>query len=113
MGSAWVPHLLYRLDHIGHLTRREIPSFGGALARRPSEIFLDRIWVSPFPEENVPALVDVIGPRHVLMGSDFPHGEGTPQPSDYVQSLKGLDDTTVRLIMRENALGLICGGTAA
>ena len=113
MGSAWVPHLLYRLDHIGHLTRREIPSFGGALARRPSEIFLDRIWVSPFPEEDILALVDVIGVEHVLMGSDFPHGEGTPKPSDYAEALKGLDPASVKRIMRDNALGLICGKVAA
>jgi hypothetical protein len=30
-----------------------------------------------------------------------------------VRSLKGLDEAAVRLIMRENALGLICGATAA
>jgi predicted TIM-barrel fold metal-dependent hydrolase len=113
MGSSWVPLLLYRLDHVGHLVDRQVRSFGGELAQRPSEIFREHIWVSPFPEENVPALVDVIGASHVLMGSDFPHGEGTPQPSDYVRSLKGLDEAAVRLIMRENALGLICGATAA
>jgi len=115
MGSAWVPLLLHRLDHVGHLGhlgRRAIPSFGGALTRRPSEIFLEHIWVSPFPEEDVPALVDVIGPERVLMGSDFPHGEGTPKPADYAASLSGLDAATVRRIMRDNALELICGTAA-
>jgi predicted TIM-barrel fold metal-dependent hydrolase len=113
MGSSWVPLLLHRLDHVGHLSDRRIRSFGGELDARPSEIFHRHIWVSPFPEENIPALVDVLGPTRVLMGSDFPHGEGTPQPSDYARSLDGLDDATVRLIMRDNALGLICGRAAA
>jgi predicted TIM-barrel fold metal-dependent hydrolase len=113
MGSAWVPSLLYRLDHVGHLTERRVRSFGGELADRPSEILKQHVWVSPFPEEDIPALVDVIGAGRVLMGSDFPHGEGTPQPSDYVNCLKGLDGASVRRIMRDNALGLIRGAVAA
>jgi len=108
MGSSWVPLLLYRLDHVGHLTDRRVRSFGGELSAKPSDIFKEHIWVSPFPEEHIPPLVDLLGADHVLMGSDFPHGEGTPQPADYVNSLKGLDDATVRRIMRENALELIC-----
>jgi hypothetical protein len=47
------------------------------------------------------------------MGSDWPHGEGTPKPSDYARSLKGLDAASVKRIMRDNALGLIRGRVAA
>jgi predicted TIM-barrel fold metal-dependent hydrolase len=113
MGSSWVPLLLHRLDHVGHLVDRQITSFGGRLPQKPSEIFRESVWVSPFPEDDIPPLVDLIGAEHVLMGSDWPHGEGTPKPADYVQSLKGLDAATVRRIMRDNALGLICGRVAA
>jgi predicted TIM-barrel fold metal-dependent hydrolase len=108
MGSAWVPLLLYRLNHVGHLTDRRIKSFGGELTARPSEVFRQNIWVSPFPEDDIPPLVELLGADRVLMGSDFPHGEGTPMPSDYVNSLKGLDDATIRRVMRENALEVIC-----
>ena len=113
MGSSWVPLLLHRLDHVGHLVDRQITSFGGRLPQKPSEIFRQSVWVSPFPEDDIPPLVDLIGAEHVLMGSDWPHGEGTPKPADYAQSLKGLDAATVRRIMRDNALGLICGRVAA
>jgi hypothetical protein len=41
------------------------------------------------------------------MGSDWPHGEGTPQPADYIECLDGFADTEVRKIMRENALSLV------
>ena len=40
------------------------------------------------------------------MGSDFPHAEGIPEPSDYVRELEGFTPGEVRMIMRENALGL-------
>jgi predicted TIM-barrel fold metal-dependent hydrolase len=112
MGSSWVPLLLYRLDHVGHLVDRQITSFGGRLPQKPSEIFRQSVWVSPFPEENIPPLVDLLGAEHVLMGSDWPHGEGTPKPSDYAQSLTGLDPASVKRIMRDNALGLIRGHVA-
>jgi predicted TIM-barrel fold metal-dependent hydrolase len=114
LGSYWVPLLLHRLDHAGHLVdRRSVTTFGGTLEGRPSEIFLQHVWVSPFPEEDVPALADLIGIDHVLMGSDFPHGEGTPRPVDYLQALKGLDPASIKRIMRDNALELICEGSVA
>jgi predicted TIM-barrel fold metal-dependent hydrolase len=37
-----------------------------------------------------------------MFGSDFPHSEGIPDPMQYVSQLKGLDDITVRKIMRDN-----------
>jgi hypothetical protein len=40
------------------------------------------------------------------MGSDFPHGEGTPQPSDYPRALKGLDEVSIRRIINDNGLAL-------
>jgi predicted TIM-barrel fold metal-dependent hydrolase len=113
MGSSWVPLLLHRLDHVGHLVDRQITSFGGRLPQKPSEIFRQSVWVSPFPEDDIPPLVDLIGAERVLMGSDWPHGEGTPKPADYAQSLKGLDAGSVKRIMRDNALGLIRGRVAA
>jgi predicted TIM-barrel fold metal-dependent hydrolase len=114
LGSHWVPLLLHRLDHAGHLVdRRRVTTFGGTMEGNPSEVFLEHVWVSPFPEEDVPALAQLIGVEHVLMGSDFPHGEGTPRPADYAQALEGLDPTSIKRIMRDNAMDLICGHLAA
>lgn len=111
LGSYWVPLLMHRLDHAGHLVeRRQVTSFGGSLTGRPSELFRRHVWISPFPEEDVPALVDLVGADRVLMGSDFPHGEGTPQPTDYLPALKGLDDLSIRKITHDNGLALLRGG---
>ena len=107
MGSSWVPLLLYRLDHVGHLVDRQVRSFGGELAQRPSEIFREHIWVSPFPEDDIAHLVDSIGAERVLLGSDWPHLEGTPQPIDYLPQLGKLDADSVRRIMRDNGLELL------
>jgi predicted TIM-barrel fold metal-dependent hydrolase len=109
LGSSWLPYLLHRLDHIGGggMTSRRITAFGETLKDRPSEIFRRKIWVSPWPEENVPNLAKIIGVDHVLMGSDWPHAEGIRQPRDYAQCLAGLDQKSVKRIMRDNALELV------
>jgi predicted TIM-barrel fold metal-dependent hydrolase len=107
MGGSWVPYLMHSLDHAGGIAERRVTAFGVRLTEKPSEIFKQHVWVSPFPEEDVVALTRAIGVEHVLMGSDWPHAEGTPTPSDYAQCLGGLDDTSIRKIMRENALSLV------
>lgn len=107
MGGSWVQYLLHSLDHAGGVFERRVTAFGTVLPDKPSEIFNRHVWISPFPEEDVRALADVIGTDHVLMGSDWPHGEGTPEPADYRGCLVGFSDAEVRKIMRENALSFI------
>jgi predicted TIM-barrel fold metal-dependent hydrolase len=107
MGASWVSYLLTRLDHAGGLVNRRISSFGGTLTDTPSEIFKQHIWVAPFPEEDVPALARTIGAEHVLMGSDWPHAECMPRPSDYLHCLDGLDSQAIKHIMRDNIKSLV------
>lgn len=113
MGCGWVPYLMKRLDHAGGLINRKITSFGGTLDDRPSEIFKRHVWVAPFPEEDVPGLVEQIGSNHVLMGSDWPHAESVPRPREYVECLKGISDADKQNIMRNNIQGLIAQSIAA
>jgi predicted TIM-barrel fold metal-dependent hydrolase len=63
--------------------------------------------VSPFPEEDIAGLTDLIGADKVLFGSDWPHAEGTPQPADYANYLEELDPDHARAILRDNALALV------
>jgi len=107
MGCGWVPYLIYRLDRAGGLLNRKITAFGGTLDDKPSEIFKRHVWVAPFPEEDVIALVRQIGADRVLMGSDWPHAESTPVPRDYVECIAGLGDADKKAIMRDNIAGLI------
>jgi predicted TIM-barrel fold metal-dependent hydrolase len=98
-GTVWLPYLLRKLDHAMMLGRR--PKWG-ALPGRPTSVFKDRCVVAPYPEENVHRAMEVVGTDCVVFGSDFPHSEGIPDPMQYVLTLKDLDDTDVRKIMRDN-----------
>jgi predicted TIM-barrel fold metal-dependent hydrolase len=66
--------------------------------------------VSPFHEEDLRGMADLIGTDRMLMGSDFPHAEGIPEPREYVKELVGFSSAEVRWVMRENALELASRG---
>jgi predicted TIM-barrel fold metal-dependent hydrolase len=107
LGSAWVDYCLYTLDHSGGLLGRHVEAYGVTVADLPSDIFKEHIWVSPFAEDDIAHLVDSIGAHRVLLGSDWPHLEGTPQPIDYLAQLDKLDAESVRRITRDNGLELL------
>ena len=64
---------------------------------------------TPFYEDDIRALSDVIGIDHVLFGSDFPHAEGLADPLSFVDDLPGFSATEVQQVMRSNALTLLNG----
>ena len=82
-------------------------AFGSAVQDRPSDIFKAKVSVSPFPEEDVRGLLELIGDDQVLFGSDWPHPEGNKTPGDYVASLEGIPADAVQKVMRQNALHLL------
>lgn len=105
-GSLWVPYLLRAMDKMKGMGRNG-PWPGGYVPGRPSEVVKQHVFVSPFHEEDIPALVDEIGASQVLFGSDFPHPEGVAEPADFLDSLQGLDDADVDRIMRDNTRALL------
>jgi predicted TIM-barrel fold metal-dependent hydrolase len=109
MGSTWLSYFLHSLDHAGPLLTRNVQAFGEVLRDRPSDVFKEKFWVSPFPEEDVLGAISILGVDHVLMGSDWPHPEGTHTPLEYAECLQGLDDDSIRKVMRENAFAFFDG----
>ncbi len=73
----------------------------------PIETFRRHVWVAPFFEDDVRELADLIGIDRVLMGSDFPHAEGLPEPRSFVRELEGFSDDEIRRVMRDNARALV------
>ncbi len=73
----------------------------------PVEVLKRNIYISPFWEEDLGALAELIGEDHVLFGSDFPHPEGLADPASYVDELAGLPDETIRKIMGGNLAQLM------
>jgi predicted TIM-barrel fold metal-dependent hydrolase len=105
-GSGWVRALLKAVDKAAALGRRG-PMVGGQLPAKPSEALAEHLWVCPFPEDDVPDLVEALGAEHVLFGSDYPHPEGLREPADFVDLLDGCDDPTKRKVLRTNTAALL------
>jgi len=99
-GSSWVAPLLERMADI----YKKMPQ---DFAENPVDVFKRNIYISPFWEEDLGALAELIGVEHVLFGSDYPHPEGLADPVSYADELKGLDDESVRKIMGGNLAHLM------
>jgi len=100
-GASWIPDLLHRLDDAANRNP-------GHFADHPSTTFGEHVWVTPFWEDDVSSLMDVMRTDRLLLGSDWPHAEGTRQPMDFVtETLAGLSDVDVDLISRRNAERLL------
>jgi predicted TIM-barrel fold metal-dependent hydrolase len=99
-GSDWMPTLLHALEK----------SFGQVPAAfdhvDPAQQVREHMWVSPYYEDDLPLLRDALGADRMIFGSDYPHAEGLADPLAFVNDLPGFSDDDIRLIMRENALGL-------
>jgi predicted TIM-barrel fold metal-dependent hydrolase len=104
-GSLWVPYLLAAMDKMKGMGRNG-PWPGGYVAGRPSEIVKERVFVSPYHEEDIVALAGVLGAGQILFGSDYPHAEGLADPLSFRDSLAGLDEADQDLIMGETMAAL-------
>jgi predicted TIM-barrel fold metal-dependent hydrolase len=103
-GASWVPHTLKHMDKSRGMGRNG-PWIGGRLTERPSAIFKEFVRVAPYPEDDIPGIVESLGgdDRCLVMGSDFPHAEGLAEPSDFGRLLDPLPEDAKRRIMRGNA----------
>lgn len=99
-GSDWVHLLVKRL-------RKQANQTPWGFHEDPLETVRKHVWVTPYLEEDLPALVDLIGVDHVLFGSDWPHGEGVARPLDFAEELSGFDDAQRGRILRDNCLELL------
>jgi predicted TIM-barrel fold metal-dependent hydrolase len=99
-GAMWVPDLLRNLaDGYGKMPM--------VFAEHPVEQFKRHVWVAPYYEDDMAMLKDTLGVERLLFGSDFPHAEGLPEPTDYVKDIPTFDADEVRAVMRDNVLELL------
>jgi len=99
-GSTWTEPLLNNLADV----YKKMPQ---DFLEDPVMVFKRNIHVSPFWEEDLGALAELIGVDRVLFGSDYPHPEGLADPASYVDELEGLDDESIRKIMGGNLARLL------
>jgi predicted TIM-barrel fold metal-dependent hydrolase len=103
-GVAWVPGALAALRR---LSGSDLGATGSA---RLVDQFHEHVWVTPFTDDDVPALLGHVPVERVLFGSDYPHAEGFAEPRQFLTLLEGLSADVQRRIMRDNARELMRGG---
>ncbi len=102
LGAGWAPSMLRRLDEIVEVFGRSEPALAG-MSRTPSSQLREQFAFTPFPFENVGALVSESNPDLFLFSSDYPHMEGGRDPlGRFDRSLEGFDDAVKAKFFHEN-----------
>ena len=60
----------------------------------PLDTIREHVWVTPYYEEDMRKLADLIGVEQVLFGSDWPHGEALANPTRLRQGAPRRSPTT-------------------
>jgi predicted TIM-barrel fold metal-dependent hydrolase len=94
-GSEFLAPLFRKL----RTTARRMP---GYFAEDPVDTFRRHVWINPFWEDDVDEIVGLVGDDRVIFGSDWPHVEGLPEPTDWVTELQKLPPEAVGKIMGAN-----------
>ena len=98
-GAEFLPDLFRKLRSVA----RKTP---GWFADDPVDVFRRHVWINPFWEDDLGAVVEWMGADRVVFGSDWPHIEGLPQPLDYLAEAKVLDAGERRRVLHDNAIEL-------
>jgi predicted TIM-barrel fold metal-dependent hydrolase len=100
-GSNWVGTLIRELNSA---YGKRPQDFGGD---HPVETFRRHVWVSPFFEDDMADLRDLVGVDRMIFGSDWPHAEGLFQPLDFLGEIPTFDYADVSAVMGANAASLV------
>jgi predicted TIM-barrel fold metal-dependent hydrolase len=100
-GAEWVRPLFGRL-------KKTFQMRGPIHGEDPRDTFRRHVWVSPFYEDDLAELAQIIGVDHIVFGSDWPHAEGLAEPLTYVEDLDeaGYSQDDVERVMYANAARL-------
>jgi predicted TIM-barrel fold metal-dependent hydrolase len=92
IGAGWVPDMIRRLDHAVDIWAKSEPHLG-KMRRKPSEQIRDQLRFTPYPFEDVGALIRESWPELYLFSSDYPHAEGGRDPiGRFERALAGLGE---------------------
>jgi aminocarboxymuconate-semialdehyde decarboxylase len=99
-GGGYLPLYTGRSDH----ARAARPDVNGCDCR-PSD-YLKRIWFDSvvYDSDSLKRLIEAVGISQVVLGTDYPFDMGHYDPASL---LKGLDETSQRMILGETAAALL------
>jgi predicted TIM-barrel fold metal-dependent hydrolase len=102
-GIGWVPMLIDRLDNIVDRS-----GYGLGWSERPADVLRRNFWFCTLDDPSTIALRHVIGVDHIMLETDYPHGDGTwPHTQDVIEKYWGdIPARELRLMCSENAAAL-------
>ena len=79
IGAGWVPDMIRRLDHAVDIWSKPEPHLA-RMRRKPSEQIRQQLRFTPYPFEDVSAMVNESFEELYMFSSDYPHAEGGRDP---------------------------------
>ena len=98
-GSGFLRDLLQNLGHARDRNPWHFPE-------DPVALFREHVFMSPFWEDDLNEVIELMGPDRVIYGSDWPHMEGLPNPRDIVDEAPDLAPDVRTKFLSENTVGL-------
>lgn len=107
LGASWVPGMVRRLDHAAEIWARSEPELR-TFTRKPSEQAREQLAFTPYPFEDVGALIRESAPELYLFSSDYPHIEGGRNPiGRFEASLGDVPESVRQAFYAENFAKLL------
>jgi hypothetical protein len=99
-GAGWVGPLK-------RLLKKAHAQNPGYFSDDPVAIFDRHVWVTPFWEDSLDEVLATLPVDRICYGSDWPHAEGTAQPTAYAETVAGLDPVAQRKILFDNTCAAV------
>jgi aminocarboxymuconate-semialdehyde decarboxylase len=102
--GGYLAHYWARMDH-AHRARRDCRT----VIKKPPSAYLKKFFFDTiaFDPNILRHLIDQYGPRHVVLGTDYPYDMGEENPLSLIRSVGGLKSADQELIMGGNAARLL------
>ena len=98
-GSSFLGDLMHHLDQAKNRNPWHFKE-------DPVELLKDRVYMSPFWEDDLVDVIERMGGDRVLFGSDWPHMEGLPEPVEILEETQRLESDVADRFLFENTSGL-------
>ncbi len=107
LGAGWVPQMLRRLDQVVEIWKRSEPDLA-ALGDAPSQQITRQMAFTPYPFEDVGAMIRDSNENLYLFSSDYPHIEGGRNPlGRFNASLEGFGGDVLDRFYADNMADLL------
>jgi predicted TIM-barrel fold metal-dependent hydrolase len=102
-GIGWVPMLIDRLDNLVDRS-----GYGRGWAERPADVLRRNFWFCTLDDPSTIAVRHVIGVDHIMVETDYPHGDSTwPRSQDVLaECWADVPGHEMRKMCSENAAAL-------